>query len=189
MEERDDEGLPMTEQISNVIDPGVAPADAPIRVARRSPTVMALRVLLCLAIAPSNAAADRSTTVAEAVLAAVKADKAAGVAAHLQAPLRYEGLAFDDAACARQFKPKGTVLAARTVSFARCLLKVRGIRAFTWVSGVDGVDATVTDPDFVGSGGRIQIWIARKGKREIVRIAVAYPQPSSEQIGIEGGAP
>ena len=150
--------------------------------------MIALRVLLCLAIASTSAAADRSTTVAEAVLAAVKADKAAGVAAHLQAPLRYEGLAFDDAACARQFKPKGTVLAARTVGFARCLLKVRGIRAFTWVAGVEGVDAKVTDPDFVGSGGRIQIWIARAGKREIVRISVAYPPPSTDQPGAEGGA-
>lgn len=148
-----------------------------------------LRVLLCLVVASSSATADRSTSVAESVLAAIKGDKPAGVASHLQAPLRYEGLAFDDPACTRQFKPKGTVPAARTVAFARCLLKVRGIRAFTWVAGVDGVDAKVTDPDYVGPGGRIQIWIARKGKREIVRIAVAYRPPSSEQVGAEGGAP
>lgn len=147
---------------------------------------MALRVLLCLAIVSTSAAADRSTTVSEAVLAAIKGDKPAGVAAHLQAPVRYEGLAFDDPACTRQFKPKGTVPAARTVAFARCLLKVREIRAFVWVVGVDGVDAKVTDPDFFGPGGRIQIWIARKGKREIVRISVAYPPPS-EQAGAEGG--
>lgn len=95
-----------------------------------------LRSAVALAVVLSSASAaraDRATPPVELVWIQLRAGiadgDAAAISGALATPLRYEGVAFTDDACARRFGVRGTVKAATLKRFAACLTDLLGARA------------------------------------------------------------
>src|SRR5262249_34830630 len=112
----------------------------------RAPLAAAIATLISASAAASPAPhrddpAEHAKRVAEALRDAIDARKPVAIASHLQAPLRYRGLAFAEG-CAGPFGDHGTVPRARLRTFAACLLSVPQVRNALFVAGVVGVDGT-----------------------------------------------